>query len=553
MPVRPAPLPAPATIELGSLLRQYQLELVLITGSDDAAATAARPVQWVHGSDMRDPTPFLTPRTVLLTTGTQFTSGAPAPAATVDSGSDTEHMRAYVERLRDAGITALGFGVGIVWERIPAPLISACDELGLPLFRVPYATPFIAIVQTAAQLLGAHAQARSTWAIDSQRAVANAAAQRDGLSAVVREAASRLGRWVAVADRTGRIVEAAPPGAKAELSGDAIRRELRSLISRGTRASRVRGFEDDEIEMQTLGRSGRLLGVLLSPATEQDHAERTLLGLIAALATVQLEHRAGLGRSETMLRSAALQLLIAGELELAERVAAGVIPRLPRGRISVVRLESLDELGQGLIDDLRSLATRPGLLTAPLDADLEGGGAVLICEGSQLEAVRRALSDHDTPAGVSRRGGMDELPELLAQAGTALERAIARGERGPLTYAPALHAGVLHLLDSPEARRLAEGLLAPLREHDRRHDEGLTRALVVWLSHHGQTSPAAAELGIHRHTLRARIQSAATLLQRDLDDPSTRAELWAALRLTGHVPEPASAGGHATARSRVST
>lgn len=55
------------TIELGELLHQYQLGLVLIAGTDET--TASRPVQWVHVSELEDPTPFLTPRTVLLTTG----------------------------------------------------------------------------------------------------------------------------------------------------------------------------------------------------------------------------------------------------------------------------------------------------------------------------------------------------------------------------------------------------------------------------------------------------------------------------------------------------
>src|SRR6218665_1260529 len=128
MPTSIAPTLSDTTVELGSLLRQYQLELVLITDpSDDAAAL---PVQWVHGSDMLDPSPFFTPRTVLLTTGTQF-AGELAELQAAD----------YVERLRDAGVTALGFGIGIEWDRIPFALIAACEQQGLPLFRVPYATP----------------------------------------------------------------------------------------------------------------------------------------------------------------------------------------------------------------------------------------------------------------------------------------------------------------------------------------------------------------------------------------------------------------------------
>ena len=159
---------------------------------------------------------------------------------------------------------------------------------------------------------------------------------------------------------------------------------------------------------------------------------------------------------------------------------------------------------------------------------------MLICEAGQYESVRRTLAEHQVPAGVSQRGSLEELPALLEQAETALRRARASGAApGPIRYTPALHSGVLQLLETAEARRLAESLLAPLQQHDRRHRENVTRSLAVWLSHHGQTSPAATELGIHRHTLRSRVQTAATLLQRDLDDPDARAELWAALRLLG--------------------
>jgi purine catabolism regulator len=51
----------------------------------------------------------------------------------------------------------------------------------------------------------------------------------------------------------------------------------------------------------------------------------------------------------------------------------------------------------------------------------------------------------------------------------------------------------------------------------------------VWLAHHGQWEPAAAQLAVHRHTLRKRIRRAAELLGRDVDQPGTRAELWVAL------------------------
>lgn len=168
-------------IELGELLHQYQLGLVLIAGVTEH--TAQLPVQWVHVSELEDPTPFLTPHTVLLTTGARFEAViAPAEAT------------AYVQRLADAGTTALGVAVGLHWDRVPSSIVDACDALGLPLFRVPYDTAFIAIVQTAARLLEARNRERDLWALEAQRAVVAASLHRHGLAAAVREAASQLGR-----------------------------------------------------------------------------------------------------------------------------------------------------------------------------------------------------------------------------------------------------------------------------------------------------------------------------------------------------------------------
>ena len=98
--------------------------------------------------------------------------------------------------------------------------------------------------------------------------------------------------------------------------------------------------------------------------------------------------------------------------------------------------------------------------------------------------------------------------------------------------------------------RRAQGLLSPLRHHDERHRDDLQHSLSVWLSHHGQTSAASAELGVHRHTLRTRVSTAESLLQRDLDDPDTRAELWAALRIVqGGAGGAVGTGGSVSAAS----
>lgn len=404
-----ANLAKPSTIELDTLLRDYLLGLVLIAGggsvtdADDTDTDGgdAHPVQWVHVSDLSDPTPFLTPRTVILTTGSQFSK----PLERVEAA-------AYVRRLREAGTTALGVGVGVQWDRIPPPIIEACERQQLPLFRVPYDTPFIAVVRTAARLIEAQAHA-------------DAALGREQFSA---------------------------------LSSLARRRNL----------------------------------------DEAEHA----------------------------VRSAVLELLLAEHRKLAEQVAAPVLPRLPRGHISVICIPA--PLAPRLLTALTPLAFE----TAGVFAAHDGNRLIVIAEHTEAPTIRRALVAHAASCGISERGSAGELPELLEQAQRASELAQSDPLAGPISYRPEMHAGVLRLLaQSPEASRRAHGLLSPLKQHDERHSDELLRSLTVWLAHHGQTSSAASELGVHRHTLRTRVSTAENLLQRDLDDPDNRAELWAALRL----------------------
>lgn len=510
------------TIELGELLHQYQLSLVLIAGSTDS--TSSRPVQWVHVSELEDPTPFLPPRTVLLTTGARF-----------DAVQDQAEADAYAQRLLDAGTTALGVAVGLHWDRVPASLVAACDRLGLPLFRVPYDTAFIEIVQTTARLLDAQTRDRDIWAIDSQRAVTTASLHRDGLGAAVREAAARLDRWVGITDRSGRLVEFAAQAGSVAPPQEWIRRETRRLVERGLSSGRIGGETAADgtiapgMQMQTLGRQGQILGVLVvADRGVPDTAERTLLGLVAALATVQLEHRAGIGAAQASLRGAILELLVSGQIPLAERLADGTLTRIPAGAIAVVRYQSPAAPDPSFTEDLLSLdAGSPGLIGASF-----AGAPLIVAETRHLPAVRRLLVAHHLPAGISERGTLTGLSELVGQADRALEHALASIAVTPVDYRPELHGGVLRLLaGQPEAASRAAALLGPVRHHDERHDDRIEESLATWLAHHGQTSPAASELGIHRHTLKARVQTAASLLQLDLDSPDARAELWAALTL----------------------
>ncbi len=181
---------APPTLRALLGRRDLQLRLAL----DEAELPTGvldRAVRWVHSSDLKDPTPFLSEGLVLLTTGTQFSG---------DSPTDDDE---YVARLHARGVVGLGFGTEVVRDGIPAPLAAACLAAGMPLFEVPYRTPFIAVARAGAEAIAAEAYARRSWSLAAQRAVSLAALRPDGLSATLAELSRQLDAWVGLYDAAG--------------------------------------------------------------------------------------------------------------------------------------------------------------------------------------------------------------------------------------------------------------------------------------------------------------------------------------------------------------
>ncbi|MCO7203695.1 PucR family transcriptional regulator ligand-binding domain-containing protein, partial [Microbacterium sp. CnD16-F] len=200
---------------LRALLSRRELALRL---ADDESAfrpgALDRPTRWVHSSDLDDPTPFLAEDLVLLTTGTQFPTDGDYP------------FDAYVRRLVDRGVAALGFGTEVVRDGIPPDLAAACRAAGLPLFEVPYSTPFIAVARANAEAVAAQAYARRTWALSAQRALALAALRPDGLGATIAELAKQLDTWVGMYDAAGELVREHPAGALSPTAADTLRAEV---------------------------------------------------------------------------------------------------------------------------------------------------------------------------------------------------------------------------------------------------------------------------------------------------------------------------------------
>ncbi|MEU2606269.1 PucR family transcriptional regulator ligand-binding domain-containing protein [Streptomyces albus] len=198
-----------------------------------------------------------------------------------------------------------------------------------------------------------------------------------------------------------------------------------------------------------------------------------------------------------------------------------------------------------LADAVETAAARSGeaVLVVPDGARLvvlasDGGAAVAACAefaatAPSAQPGRRPEggAEEGLAIGVSAPAGLPAAAVAFKQADQALSVARRRGV--PLVEHEDVAAGsVLPLLADDAVRAFADGLLRSLREHDANGRGDLVASLRAWLSRHGQWDAAAAELGVHRHTLRYRMRRVEEILGRSLDDPDVRMELWLALKAT---------------------
>jgi purine catabolism regulator len=509
----------PATLR--ALLDRPDLHLRLLTDESDAAGPVDRTIDWIHSSDLVDPTPFLASGQALLTTGTQF--------GTADV--DREATDAYVGRLRDRGVVALGFGTEVVRAGTPEALVESCRAFDLPLFEVPYRTSFIAVTQANAESVASEANARNAWALAAQRAISLAAMRPDGLGATLAELSRQLDCWVGLLDGTGRLdrafpAEAIPDGAVAVLQSEAAR-----LLRGGHRASLPVSIDEQEFTLQTLGIGGHLNGVLAIGAGASgrsggvlDQAGRGVVNAVIALASLALQQNRELGRARGLLRTGLLTMLTFGESEVVATTSRELWGPLPAEPIRVAAIGLGGQDVDVIVEALELFVQEnPGRLFHAIDDTL------IICTGAEDgQIVEQIVEQYELHAGISDDAGYRDFGSARAQAALALERSSERSV-GVVAFGDLARDGMFAYLAGSGAHEVARALLAPLLTYDdARGGSDITRTVRVWLEHDCEYDRTARALGVHRHTARARIELAGRLLGRDLGIFATRADVWAA-------------------------
>lgn len=487
-------------VPIVDLLREPRLGLVAHTTSP-----SDRAVRWAHSSDLEDPTPFLQGGELLLTTGRQF----------VDM--DSARVEAYVKRLVSSDVAALGFGEGVLHPQVPGELVRACVRHQLTLIVVPYLTPFLAISQHVAAVEASHARSRVDWALSTQNAVSVAALGDRGVDGAITRAAQLLQASIVLVFPDEETRTFGGPVTASDLLG-----ERASHLFRSNRRARVTDqFDDRQVIFQTLGASGRLRAVLACVRTRPfDDADIAVVTTLTALAEVSLEHSQDLATGLRDLAQQLFELLENGQVETVRQAVRNIPLDLPRENFVVVRLLSTEVSPRARNTlERQGFGGRKGLFV------VERGEEILVLSSRKAWTwLRRFLEGNRIRAGVSERVGWSRLGLALTQASRAHRGA---GEGQIVEFSELIDNRLLGLISHKSAAEIAQTRLAEI-------SPDVLHAAEVWFRHNCAWESAARDLGVHRHTLKAKLLDVAERLDVNLDSFEGRAELWSLITAAGH-------------------
>lgn len=492
----PAPEP-PEHVSLAWLLERRELDLVAHHLPDPGA-----PLEWAHAIEVDDPSPWLQGPGLVLTTGMRLPRNRLG-------------QEAYVERLATAGATALGLGTGLRLAAVPFGVVAACREHDLALLEVPFATPFLAVERAVTDRLAELRRQRLLDTLTDQQRLTRAVL-RTGLPGLARALATSVDAAVVVVGVDGSLITSSGGQLSAE--------EVLTEVS-GRRPGTIRVTDPGRVlEIQPIGGSPREpVGWLALASTGPLSApERLLVSHAVSVATVELA-RPDDG-PDPALGAAVLAALLDGRPVAPEAAltARGLDPDGPL-MLTGVRAASPKTLDR-LLPSLRRLGP---LLDRRVD---HASSTHLVLSAPAATRSLLAALPVDLTAVTGPPVAWPDLGRQVAPLLRSLDAA-PPGARLSLAESP-----VDRVLGDPVLASAAGPWVAALAAYDQTHGSDLVPSLRAFLSHHGAWDPAAQRLGVHRHTLRHRVERAADVAGFDLDDAAHRALLVLALGTTDVSP-----------------
>jgi DNA-binding PucR family transcriptional regulator len=508
---------AAVTLTVRDIVEIPGMPLRLLAGE----ASADRAIRWVHASELEDPTPWLKGGELILTTG-------------MGIGETAAKQRNYLRRLADAGVGGLGFGLGFGFDTTPKPLVGEAAKRDFPLFEVPYPVPFIAITEAVFTRLLAEQYDTLQRAVDAEHVLTRAVLEGKGIEGLAASLADVIKGWAVLLDLHGMPLAAT--GRAASLRRERVWDELRSSRPEGPNFSISLVDRGHHVWVQPVGADGRVEAFLAVGKPEQPtQLDRIVAGHALSLFAIELAKDRAVADAQRKLQGdffdelaggigaadAARELARFGFDREATFVVVAVEPVVPDAidpeGLALAATDHLSRIGGGYL-----VSTNERGISLLLPANADDPGELSKSLAARLGTDLRGGSGSAVPA--------SEVGRSLREARYALQ--VCRLEGWP-------HAGfedlgtyrlLLSMADPDALRAFADSMLAPLDAYDRAHDGELIRSLQAFLQHNARWESAAAELFVHRHTLRYRMRKVEELTGRDLASSFDRMEFWLALR-----------------------
>ncbi len=464
---------------LAELLSHPRFGLVLAT-RDHAPASLEQPLSFAASTELRDPSAYLDGGELVLTTGVRLH----AP----------EEQEEFVRSIARAGAAGLGFGVGrpesqMTHAQVPERLLAAAEEAGLPVVVVPEATPFVAIGKLVSERIAEQhtASLSSLLAAHQKLAAALVSGGREKGQTALLETLAQLTHGPLQLHRHGSLIHS---------------------------VGRVPAGDDDPAWLKQP-----------IPTGYKDRA--SLWSLVGPGAPSHAPSAVDYARSLLGVELANDNRALVRERQAAGQILQDVISSTLRGAEAQARLRSI-----GMDDDAHHILVvsvpsgqRRALASLPLP---QGRDASL----RELGVVRTALiGEHLLIAAL--RDSTDELCRILERAGLSARVGVSRPypwtglkwawhealgaarEAAPGEAVAASRLSMMSLLlagqDAPttEFAEQTIGMLAAEKAE-------LMETLRAYLERDGAVQEVAAQLGVHRNSIRYRVESIRQLTGHDL-------------------------------------
>ncbi len=169
---------------------------VVRAGDPDVVGGAqglARPVRWVHVSELPEVAAVLSGRELVLTTGQPLTHGVPA-------------TESYLESLAAAGVSGLVVELGSYVAELTPFVATSADRLGLPVVALRRITRFVEVTEAVHRLIVADQYAELEFARSVHETFTALSVRRASLDEIVKTAANLLDSSVVLEDLSHRVL-----------------------------------------------------------------------------------------------------------------------------------------------------------------------------------------------------------------------------------------------------------------------------------------------------------------------------------------------------------